>query len=200
MCIVFSRQDPTLNTADRSIVVNRSTLTTLTSPTLTAASQIPVVLAPNHTYSIIGGVAGGVALLFLIGATLLCLRYRTQRETSHFTLAKLVRSHGFDPLRVDGQWNISPVLEKDLYYCPSSSPTKRSSLRPQDSASNICYRVPPPIPAAYSGTSGEVLSSVITPIPARRRNTLRLSVTTLSTSAGVPGSLSPVLSSPLVQR
>lgn len=126
-------------------------------PMATAGDSTSTSSLPNHTPVIIGGVIAGVAIIFIIGATLLCLRYRTRRDTSIFAQTKMLRLHDSVPL--SSQWSASPVLEKDLEYYPSS-PTKTNALRPQDSVSNIYFLPPilPPIPAARSGTISDVPS------------------------------------------
>jgi len=184
-----------MNKTGAGMYANDTTTTAQAGHPSTAlpASDSTAPQASDHTAAIIGGVVGSVALLFIIGATLLCLRYRTRRATSIFAQAKMVRYHDSDLL--EGQRTASPGLEKDLEYY--LSPIKRNSLRPQDSVSNIYYIPPilPPIPAARSVASSEIPSSVSTSSSARRtrdRNTPRLSIGTLSTTTTGSGSLFPV--------
>jgi len=210
--IAVDKQGKTFFSTEVTVLPN---LTSSGSPSSTAATSTSTDKGPNsvmmqmtpstspvvssHTPAIIGGVIAGVAVLFIIGATLLCLRYRTRRDTSMFAQSKMLRLH--DPVPVSSQWSASPMLEKDLEYYPSSTPMGKSALRPQDSVSNIYFLPPvlPPIPAARSGTSSDDFTPISTPSSLQRtrdRNTPRLSVTTQSTSTSGSGSLFPVPSLP----
>jgi len=163
------------------------------------------------TFAIIGGIAGGVGVLFIIGAILLFLRYRARRRTSQFFRNKMVGGYGSE-----GRWTGPTIVElekeQDLepYYSPIKS--KRGSILPQDSVSNIDlprYIPPilPPIPTARSITSSNGTSSASSSSSVRRirdNNTPRLSITTLSASASNAssgsGSLFPIPALPARTR
>lgn len=142
------------------------------------------------TFAIVGGIAGGVGVLLIIGAILLFLRYRARRRTSQFFRNKMAGSYGSEDRWVDPTI-VGLEKEQDIspYYSPIKS--KRASLLPQDSVSNIAlprYVPPilPPIPTARSITSSNGTSSASSSSSVRRmrdNNTPRLSITTLSASA-----------------
>ncbi|KIK65123.1 hypothetical protein GYMLUDRAFT_71020 [Collybiopsis luxurians FD-317 M1] len=83
---IFGSSQPTsigTSTNSRPTSLGSSVLSTLT--TSTTASPTPArskASSANHSIITIGGVVGGVGLLFIIGAIVLCLRYRTRRAVS----------------------------------------------------------------------------------------------------------------------
>ncbi|KAF5378012.1 hypothetical protein D9757_009850 [Collybiopsis confluens] len=174
---------------------------TLSSPTLSSdsSSDSGASSKPNQTAAIVGGVVGSVAFFFILGAILLCFRYRTRRATSNFVQARMTRDYNRNLDEVGAEWPI-PSSEKEKFTLGqdySLPPTRRSSLRPIDSVSNIglnTFSILPPVPVARSlaGTdaSGSTNSSSVR--RTRDKNALRLSISTMSASTATSGSLFPV--------
>ncbi|KAJ3996072.1 hypothetical protein F5050DRAFT_1712377 [Lentinula boryana] len=178
-----------------------------------ASSKTPVPSAPNNdkstttddrltknTTAIIGGVVGVIGLAFVLGVTLLCFRYRTRRRTEQFVQTKIGRD--FIPNSMEDQWDLAEK-EKGADQYPSAffPPTRRGTLRPQDSVSNIHERhVPsilPPIPAARHFAGSMVPSSVSSTSSTRRARdrktpSLSLSTQSFSDSSAASSSLFPI--------
>ncbi|KAF5379254.1 hypothetical protein D9757_010687 [Collybiopsis confluens] len=154
---------------------------------------------PNRTAAIVGAVLGSVAFFFILGAILLWFRYRTRRATSNFVQARMTRDYNRNLDEVGAEWSI-PSSEKEkstLGQDYSLPPTRRSSLRPIDSVSNIglnTFSILPPVPVARSlaGTNASGSSNSSSVRRTRDKNALRLSISTMSASTGTSGSIFPV--------
>jgi hypothetical protein len=151
----------------------------------------------KHAAIIIGAVVGAIAFFTIVGAILLYLRYRTRRATTNFFQARMANPYPSE--RSSDRWTVvGSESEKEAKHPYSPSPIARANtLRPQDSVSNIHgqrYTPPilPPIPTARFDVGRDVPSSVSSSSSARRareRNGPRLSISTMTSSSYVSGSL-----------
>ncbi|KAJ3983751.1 hypothetical protein F5890DRAFT_1521025 [Lentinula detonsa] len=188
------------NTSTVSSSASSTTTGTSISSGLITSSKTPVPSAPNsdkstttddrltkNTTAIIGGVVGAIGLAFVLGVTLLCFRYRTRRRTAQFVQTKIARDFIISNTMED-QWDF-PEKEKGADQYPSAffPPTRRGTLRPQDSVSNIQERhapsILPPIPAARHFASSMLPSSVSSTSSTRRARDRKTSSLSLSTQS-----------------